>query len=233
MLSIGYGDPGCGKSSQHKTLCTILPDSIYLCMEYKDIEMLERSQTPYKMIESFNDSFLEDPIATLDKLERTIHDIITTNKYKNIVLDGVSDIRTYAMKEWIYYDNMERKRRGMPVRKTISGENKSAWHEINERVKNLLRPLINWSNVTRNNVFFTAQMKDNYLNDKKIGKAINVGEWCEYDVDVKLEFSHPTLDTFIVKITKLPNWANDNGIYEIEVRKDGLLGLLAERGLIK
>ena len=210
-----------------------MPDSLYLCMEYKDIEMLTQSGIQYIVVEQFNDQYLEDPIATLDKLERSIHDVITTNKHKNVVIDGVSDIRTYAIKEWIYNDNIERKRKGMAQRKTISGDNKSAWHEINERVKNILRPLINWANVTRNNVFFTAQLKDNYLNDKKVGKVINIGEWCEYDVDVKLEFLHPSLDRFIVKITKIPNWAIDTGVYEVEIRKDGFFGLLAERGLIK
>ena len=176
---------------------------------------------------------LEDPVATIDKLERTIHDIITTNKYKNVVVDGVSDIRTYAMKEWIHHDNMDRKRKGENPRQGIAGDNLSAWQAINDRTKNLIRPLINWGNVTRNNVFFTAQLKDNYLNNTKGGKASNIGEWCEYDVDVKLEFTHPALDTFIVRITKLPNWATDDGIYEIHMSKDGLLGLLAARGLIK
>ena len=160
MLALASGAPGCGKSSQHKYLCTILKNARYLCLEYKDIEILENSGVSYVIIEKFDDNFIEDPVATLGELESEIHDIIKNNQYKNIIVDGVSDIRTFAMKEWIYRDNIERRKRSMPERKTISGDNKSAWHEINERVKNLLRPLINWANVTRNNVFFTAQLKD-------------------------------------------------------------------------
>jgi hypothetical protein len=203
-------------------------------MESKDIETLEGSGVEYKIITKLNDDYLEDPVLTLSDLKMTIHDIIKSNKYRNIVLDGVSDIRKYAAAEWIYKDNQDRLRKQMRPRETISGENKSAWHEINERVKGILRPVINWANITRNNVFFTAQLKDEYLNDKKVGKVINVGEWCEYDVDCKFEFTHPTLDSYKIKITKLPRWANDTGVYEVDSILDvGFLSVLSERGLLK
>lgn len=216
MLCLSSGDPGCGKSSQHKFLASVLPQSIYLCLEYKDIDMLEGSGVNYKIIERFDDNFLEDPIATLAYLDMEIHAIIHGKDYKNVILDGVSDIRTFAMREWIHKDNQVRLKTQQKLRQTISGDNKSAWHEINERTKGILRPLINWGNVTRNNVFFTAQLKDNYLNDKKVGKAINVGEWCEYDVDVKIEFRRPAIDQYIVRFTKLPDWAKDTGYMRLE-----------------
>lgn len=239
MLCLSSGAPGCGKSSQHKFLASVLPQARYLCLEYKDIDMLEGSGVNYTIIEKFDDNFIEDPIATLAALEMEIHEIIHKKDeagkpvYRNVVVDGVSDIRSFATKEWIYRDNMERKRRAMPQRETISGENKSAWHDINERTKGLLRPLINWANVTRNNVFFTAQLKDNYVNDKKAGKIINIGEWCEYDVDVKIEFMRPALDRYVLRFTKLPDWSNDTGVYEIDVEKNGLIAALAERKLIR
>ena len=233
MLSLSSGAPGCGKSVQHKFLCTVLPNAKYLCLEYKDIEILENSGVDYTIIEKFDDNFMEDPIATLAALQLEIHTIIHNGKYKNIVLDGVSDIRVFAMKEWIYKDNQQRVRLQQKTREGIAGENLGAWAEINDRVKMLLRPLINWGNVTRNNVFFTAQLKDNYLNNKKIGKAINVGEWCEYDVDAKFEFSRPSLDRYSIRITKIPGWAKDTGEYEIDILPNGFLALLAERGLLK
>ena len=233
MLSLSSGVPGCGKTSQHFFLCTVLPNSKYLCLEYKDIEILENSGIEYSMIEKFDDNFLEDPIATLAALELEIHSIIHKSKYKNVVLDGVSDIRKFARDEWIYKDNQVRIRQQQKPREGISGDNLAAWQDINDRVKSLLRPLINWGNVTRNNVFFTAQLKDNYINKQKVGKAINVGEWCEYDVDAKFEFSRPSLDQYNIRITKLPKWAVDDGTYEIGIQQNGFLTLLAERKLIK
>jgi hypothetical protein len=234
MLSLSSGAPGCGKSSQHVYLCKVLPDSLYLCMEPKDVEVLETSGVPYKIITKLNDDYLEDPVATLAEFQLTIHDIIKNNKYKNVVIDGVSDIRKYATAEWIWKDNQDRLRKQMKPRESIAGENKGAWADINDRVKGILRPLINWANVTRNNVFFTAQLKDEYLNDKKVGKAINIGEWCEYDVDCKFTFEHPALEKYIIKVTKLPRWANDTGIYESTSILDvGFLTVLSERGLLK
>ena len=240
MLSLSSGAPGCGKSSQHKQLCLVLPKAKYLCLEYKDIEILENSGVDFTIIEKFDDNFMEDPIATLGALEMAVHEVIHAvgedgkSKYKNVVVDGVSDIRRFAKAEWIHKDNIERKRRGMPQRESISGENKGAWADINDRVKGLLRPLINWANVTRNNVFFTAQLKDKYVNDKKVGKENDIGEWCEYDVDCKFEFIRPSIDSYVIRITKLPDWAKDNGVFEEAIPKGiGFLGVLATRGLVK
>ena len=233
MLSLSSGAPGCGKSSQHKFLASVLPDTRYVSLEYKDIEMLKNSGINYVIIEKFDGNYLEDPIATLAALELETHDIITSNKYKNVIVDGVSDIRKFAMQEWIYKDNQVRARQQQKPRESISGENKSAWHEINERTMHLLRPIINWANVTRNNVFFTAQLKDNYVNDKKVGKAINIGEWCEYDVDCKFEFSRPTLEQYKIRITKLPDWATDEGVFDLDVGRNDFLTILSSSGLIK
>jgi hypothetical protein len=80
---------------------------------------------------------------------------------------------------------------------------------------------------------FVRACKAFHLNNKKVGKAINVGEWCEYDVDAKFEFSRPALDRYSIRITKIPGWAKDTGVYEIDILPNGFLALLAERGLIK
>jgi hypothetical protein len=104
---------------------------------------------------------------------------------------------------------------------------------VNGRVKKLLLPIINWANVTRNNVFFTAQFKDAYMNKTKVGRTVNVGDWCEYKVDLKIEFCHDTLDSFRIKIPKFPDWSNDTSVYDMKVEKTGLLQVLIERGLIR
>jgi hypothetical protein len=233
MLSLSSGAPGCGKTSQHFFLSTVLPNSKYLCLEYKDIELLENSGVDYTIIEKFDDNFMSDPIATLAALELAIHEITHSNKWKNVVVDGVSDIRKFAKDEWIYKDNQDRVRKQLKPREGISGDNLAAWQDINDRVQQLLQPLINWGNVTRSNVFFTAQLKDKYSGKQKVGKEINIGEWCEYKVDAKFEFSRPDLERYSTRITKLPKWAKDTGVYEIDILPNGFLALLAERGLIK
>lgn len=231
-LFLDYGEPGTGKSIQHLALCKMLPDSIYLCMEVKDRELLERSGITFKMIEQFTEEYLEDPVQTLALLQIEIRDIINNNKFKNIVIDGVSDIRKFAIDEWIHNDNRGRAANRQKLRTSISGENLAAWSEIGDRVKQIIRPLANWANIKRTNVFFTAQMKDNYIKNMKVGKAVNIGDWLEYDVDVKVLFTRTSEGAFLLTFAKVPGWAIDQEDV-IQVSRDGFLAELAKRGLIR
>lgn len=233
-LFLSYGNPGDGKTTQHVALCKCLPDSIYLVLERKDEELLERKGEGivFKVIEQFDEDYMEDPIATLDNLHMQFREIMNTGKYKNIFVDGVSDIRGFAMKEWIHIDNRERKAQSLKPRTSIMGENLSAWSAINDRTKNIIRPLVNWATVKRTNVFFTAQMKDNYINNKKVGQAINIGEWLEYDVDVKCRLYRDKDGDFMASFVKVPGWANECE-NDVPIPRGAYIALLAERGLIR
>lgn len=233
-LFLSYGNPGDGKTTQHVSLCKCLPDSIYLVLERKDEELLERKGEGivFKVIEQFDENYMEDPIATLDNLHMQFKEIMNGGKYKNIFVDGVSDIRGFAMKEWIHNDNRERKAQGLKLRESIMGENLSAWAAINDRTKGIIRPLVNWATVKRTNVFFTAQMKDNYIKNQKVGQAINIGEWLEYDVDVKCKLYRDKEGNFMATFVKVPGWANECES-DIPISKDSFIAVLAERGLIR
>jgi hypothetical protein len=205
-----------------------------LVLERKDEELLERKGEGivFKVIEQFDENYMEDPIATLDNLDRQFREIMNGNKYRNIFVDGVSDIRGFAIKEWIYNDNRERKAQSLKPRTSIMGENLSAWSAINDRTKGIIRPLVNWATVKRTNVFFTAQMKDNYIKNQKVGQAINIGEWLEYDVDVKCRLYRDKDGDFMASFVKVPGWANvcEN---DVPIPRDAYIALLAERGLIR
>lgn len=238
-LFLTYGEPGTGKSTQHAALCKILTPSVYLCLEIKDDELLTQSGVqaiPIMQID--RETYLEDPVSTLFKLESSISDIIHGKiAAKTVVVDGISDIRTFAMKEWIFKDNIGRAK----PRKTVGGENLTAWSDINDRVKNILEPLINWGNIHRANIFFTAQMKDSYTattdaNGKRVsirdGKEINAKEWVEYDVDVKCHLRRDAA-SYTAEFIKVPGWSKPVEKQLVEIPRDGMIGLLAERGLVR
>lgn len=233
-LFLSYGNPGDGKTTQHLSLCKCLPDSIHLCLERKDEELLERKGdgVVFKVIEQFNEDYMEDPIATLDYLNRQFREIMNGNAYRNVIVDGVSDIRGFAIREWIHNDNRERKAQGLKLRESIMGENLAAWSSINDRTKNIIRPLVNWATVKRTNIFFTAQMKDNYIKNQKVGQVINIGEWLEYDVDVKCKLYRDKEGVFMASFAKVPGWANECES-DVPISKDAYIALLAERGLIR
>jgi len=200
-------------------------------MEVKDKKLLEMSGINVVQIIQYDKDYQEDSIETIMVLEKTIRSIIHENKYKLVVLDGISDIRKFAQKEWIFKDNMLRAKEGKPARTMISGENKGAWAAINQRVIGILEPLINWSNINGTHVFFTAQMKDAYLNDQKVGRAIAAGDWIEFDVDVKCSLYINTEGIYMARFDKVPGWAVVKDA-DVPVAKGGYIGLLAERGLL-
>lgn len=229
-LVVTAGEPGVGKSTQHVALCKMLPESIYLCMEIKDDKLLRMAEINAIKVVQYDHSYNEDPVGTLNELEIHIHKIITENKYKNVILDGISDIRKFAMKEWIYKDNQMRAHQKKEPRSSISGENLSAWSAINQRVTLILEPLINWANIKGTNVFFTAQMKDSYLNNTKVGRAIAAQAWIEYDIDVCCLLIRDSRG-FVAKMTKVPGWAKGDEEERI-IDRDTYLMFLAEKGLI-
>lgn len=231
-LILTPGEPGVGKSTQHAAICKYVPGSVYLCMEVKDRKLLDIKGVKFIQIIQYTDAFEEDAVATLEVLETEIRKIVRGNEHTHVVIDGISDIRRFAQKEWIFKDNIERMKVGKAPRSGISGENKSAWAAINQRVMGILEPIVNWSNVKGTTVMFTAQMKDSYMNDQKVGRQINAGDWVEYDVDVKC-ILYRNLDggTFMARFTKLPGWARKCED-DVPIAAEGYYGLLAERGLI-
>lgn len=231
-LILTSGEAGNGKSTQHVDLCRYSSEPhIFLCMEVKDKKLLEMNKVNSVQIIQYDKDFQEEPIETINMLEKTIRQIIHENKYKIVVLDGISDIRRFAQKEWIFKDNMFRAKEGKPPRSMISGENKGAWAAINQRVISILEPLINWSNIMGTHVFFTAQMKDAYLNDQKVGRAIAAGDWIEFDVDVKVRMYLNSEGIYMAKFEKYPGWAIVKEV-DVPIAKGGFIGLLAERGLL-
>jgi hypothetical protein len=234
-LILTYGEAGDGKSTQHATICecTEAGKAIYLSMEIKDDKLLKWKNINYVNIIQYNEMYEEDGPATLKVLEGKIREIIRDNKFSVVVLDGISDIRRFAKKEWIDEDNRIRISKGEKPRAGISGENKSAWAAINQRVMGILEPLINWSNIKHTNVFFTAQMKDTYVKDTKVGRSVAAGDWVEFDVDVKCHFYRTAEGINMAHFTKIPGWANVAGKEdEVPIHKDEYYGLLAERELI-
>ena len=231
-LILTYGEAGNGKSTQYAAVAKYSGKrSIYLCMEVKDDKLLQWMNVPYAQIIQYNDMYEEDGIATLTRLESEIRKIIRDNQYDLVILDGISDIRKFAQKEWIFRDNLIRAKDGKGPRSGISGENKGAWAAINQRVMGILEPLINWSNIKKTTVMFTAQMKDSYMNDQKVGRQIAAGDWIEFDVDVKCKLYRTEDGTYMAHFTKVPGWATALD-EDVVVAKEGYYGLLLARGII-
>ena len=73
-----------------------------------------------------------------------------------IVVDGLSDLRDYATSVWcIKYNEENDENISTPKFKDWS-----AWGEINQLVRDILEPLINYALTGNFNLWLTAQMKE-------------------------------------------------------------------------
>ena len=149
-----------------------------------------------------------------------------------IVIDGVTDLRTYAIDEWIIKDNKKRGEDGREPRTKIGKGNISAWEEINTRVKLLIQPIMNFSFFNNIHLFMTAQMKPLYVNDIRTGDEIAIKEWLEYDVECLL-ILHKDKNTehYWCSCEKAPLWS-DGCFVEDLTKETGLLEVLAKHGLL-
>jgi hypothetical protein len=146
------------------------------------------------------------------------------------VVDGISDLRKYATDEWLIHDNERRSADGRTKRKTIGGDNIGAWGAINDRVRSLLEPLINYGITTGTHVFFTAEMKQVYRNGKVIGLEPNIKEWIEYPCECIITLKSDG-SKFWCESTKVPLWSN--GVFSETLEKDtGLMRVMAQYGLL-
>ena len=222
------GRGGTGKTSQIRTIAQFFESYRWAIMEIKDIRTFK--DIPTDTIVSIGDDYKINPVKTLHNFNQWKNAIITGNELKCVVVDGISDLRNYAMDEWLIHDNERRSADGRTKRKTIGGDNIGAWGAINDRVRSLLEPLINYGLTTGTHVFFTAEMKQVYRNGKVIGLEPNIKEWIEYPCECIITLKSDG-SKFWCESTKVPLWSN--GVFSETLEKDtGLMRVMAQYGLL-
>lgn len=246
------GEPGVGKSSQVATIAEVCSPCRWASLEMKDSLFLKNKKIDWDNIcclypeghkSHFGvaDAFMVDPHSTLNKFEawttKTLQwstDHPDNPPLKTIVVDGVSDIRDYAMQEWIFLDNQQKLSDGRAnkLRKSIGEDNLAAWTEVNVRVKLILQPLINYTQShTDVNLFLTAQMKDEYLHKERVGRKMDTQTWMDYFVDVVIELKREGTH-FWADCKKVPAWA-DEGLFVADLEKSiGLLSVFTKHKLL-
>lgn len=241
------GEPGSGKTSQCLAVGKIAGPTAWAVLEIKDVRVLQKfadeninwvainATYPAGTLDDFGEdcSFMVDPVVTLQHLEQWIKDLVLapTPKVKTIVVDGISDIRDYATSEWLINDNAIRRKNQKPPRKSIGGENKFAWSEINDRVRRLIEPLMNWTMHNHLNLILTAQMKDRYLNDTRVGSEVDVKAWLMYPAETILVLGHEKEHYWLQRV-KVPHWTQFPAEADLP-RETGLYELLAKEALIE
>jgi hypothetical protein len=138
-------------------------------------------------------------VATLDVLRKRIGDLKSAGRVDaaTIVIDGVSELRAYAIDEWVQHKIKQGKKRVQP-------DNPGDWGEVNDIVRQLLFPLINFCRLTGTNLVLTCGIKDQYENDIVIGEELAIKDWVAYYVDFIYWLKASQQNEYLVECRKSP-----------------------------
>jgi hypothetical protein len=239
-VAIISGREGTGKTTQVLGVAKASLPTLWGILELKDSKKMVqvhqetkdfRAWILYKTYPRIHKKAMSvDPVATLQSVLEWKNRIMAMGELpKTIVIDGISDLRDYAICAWIIKDNEERKAQGKSPRKSIGEKNIGAWGEVNQAVRDILEPLINLALTEDINLLMTAQFKEEWLGGDKVGYIPALKPWMSYPVPCLCSISREKdiYSLFCYKEPNNPSWTVD------ELEKDnGLLKALVSHDLI-
>ena len=237
-VAIISGQEGTGKTAQVVGVAKASSPTLWAILELKDKKKLERCashdfivQILYKTYPRGHEKAMSvDPIATLQNVLEWKNGIMNrTDLPKTIVIDGISDLRDYAISAWVIKDNIERRVQGKPPRKNIGEKNIGAWGEVNQTVRDLLEPLINLALTEDINLLMTAQFKEEWLGGDKVGYIPDLKPWMSYPVPCLFSL-YSTEKGYSLTCTKEPD--NPRWLVENLEKDTGFLKALITHNLI-
>jgi hypothetical protein len=199
VVAIFSGEEGSGKTNQALEIAKMFPVACWGLLELKDEEKIKAIRTAEFIPETLFRMYPtghelqgnEDPIETLKAVEQWRDKIFNTYPLpRTIVLDGVSDLREYAIDAWTITDNIVRITQGRSPRKGIGEKNLSGWSEVNTTVKHIIKPLVNLALKEHLNFIMTAQMRDKYLDGEIVGKEPAFKSYMSYPIPCLFTFSY-------------------------------------------
>lgn len=232
-VGIFSGREGVGKTTQLITLAKAYPPVRWIALELKDIQRLQHEENiklcvGYKTYQrNAKKAMMVDPVATLRTVSECKDAILNDMNTGTIVVDGISDLRDYATSVWCIKYNEET---GENI-STPKYKDWSSWGEINQLVRDILEPLINYALTENINLWLTAQMKEEYVNDVKVGYTPDIKSWMSYPVQCLFILYRTKEYTYNLECEKEPyaaNWREEN------IEKDkGVLKALLEHNLVE
>lgn len=227
-MFLTYGNDSTGKSAQHKAICDVLGDALYISLEIKNRKLLDGVSFDVKeaLVIEPAPSYKVDRVATYHNLGKIIEGIFNGGeKYKTVVVDGISEIPKYA--EQVVLVELRKKD---PNRKVIGKDDLAAWTVRNNLAYLPFERLASWSEITGANVFLTSLMTDEYFGEKKIGRCVDAKDRLRKLCDVRTMLTNDA-QGFRAFVEKQPDWANEK-VSPVKLAKGGLVVEFMERGLL-
>lgn len=205
-IAIVGGSPGTGKTLQS---LSFPPPILSLDLENRQHLVVERhfkerdDINVVNCLETFpkghKQQFYVDALTTLGRVRSEIRGIITKEvKPTTLVIDGISQLREYAVDEWLQDQKKAGKNRKSP-------ENAGDWGKINDIVRGIVFPIVNYCRVKDINLVLTCGTKDKYRDREVVGSELQVKDWVSYNVDYIYWLKANTNDEYLVECHKSPN----------------------------
>ena len=217
VVTIISGGEGTGKTTQLLRLVKEFGDVVWGILELKDVEEILKLKSstfqPTRLYQVYEDGTKlqgnVDPIKTLEFVRNWRDMVYKTKPFpQTIVIDGISDLRDYVIKEWIINKNTNEGKNY----KSMGKNNLSGWAEVNNEVQAILEPLINKALLNHINLFMTAGVKEKFLNGEIVGFTPDYKPWMSRSVQCLIQLSCVD-ESYNLKCTKEPEnprWHVDN-----------------------
>jgi len=229
VIAILWGYDGTSKSEQ---IMKFKPEPLIIDLENKLEPLAKKLNFPVENIivaSQYNEKYeilggdtlqsIRDMLANIRKRIREKGDVSA------IGMDGISDVRPYAVQEWLE-DNPGRKQ---PA-------NAGDWRDINDKVRDIVFMLINIGRVEKISIFLTAQVGGEYVNNVRVKDVPDCKTWITHNVDHKFKMMRnddtKTFEAFCEKSYYDPFFTIDLTDWSHE-EVPSLLNMLQDPNLLK
>lgn len=226
--AIVSGREGTGKTTQVEGIAKEFQPVAWAVLELKDKAKIDKLRSDTFSVDTLYATYPReherakqvDPVGTLKNILVWNAAILRGKELpKTIVIDGISDLRDYAIRAWLVMHNKETGE----CLTSIKYKDWGAWGEVNSTVREILEPLINLALEADINLLMTAQMKDEYVDGEKMGYIPDLKEWMSYPVQCLFTlYKEEKSDVYSLSCEKEP----ENASWQVDDLEKG-------RGLLK
>jgi len=227
IIILLWGYDGTSKSEQ---ILKFKPAPIVIDLENKLRPLAEKLKFPLDNIivaSEYNEQYQIHGPNTLKGIRDTlmqIRDKIKKGiKISAIALDGITDIRPYAVSEWLD-ENPNRKN------PATAGD----WGDINDKVREICFQMINIGRAEGISVFLTAQVGGVYEKNVRVKEVPDCKDWIWHNVDHKFKCynENQKFYTFCEKSYLDPFWTIDLTDFT-HTSKPSLMNILQDSKLLE
>jgi len=228
-----FGDDGCGKSIQARSIAEVMEEPIHLSFAVKNRDLYKDSVIESKELVILNEDYEVNPYKTMDAFHAEVRRIVKDNINKCVVIDEVTYFRAWGQPVSLEWYNHKFNKNSDKIGK----DNLLAWAYLNSITYGKLTTLANWAASNNAILIAISSLKEIYLDGEGTGRfecSSTRDERKLSDIRVRLEKNGAAGKGYFATFEKYQdNHHSPDNIDTKKIDKDGLLKELIARCVIK